>query len=239
MTGLRALGRYLLLAGIAGFGLQALLCTAPVPQLEPLPAWLPASGMIANLSGLLLLALAAGLGFSASRRLAAWGLAVVLLLWAGLLHAPLLAAAPDDGGAWARLFITLALAGSALVLAGLRQGRLLFGLALIVFGAVHLIYRQAIAEMIPAWIPDRMWWPYLTGAANLAAGLALISGVKARLAGLAVGLMYLSWLVLIHVPAVVAAPHDPGEWNRLLVALALAGGAWVVSDTGLNPRASG
>jgi len=102
------------------------------------------------------------------------------------------------------------------------------GLMLILFGAVHWMHREAIAGMIPEWMPGRELWPWVTGAANVAAGLALVSGVLAKAAAALVGAMFASWIVLVHLPRLLAAPGDRSEWVAAALAFALTGVVWTL-----------
>jgi uncharacterized membrane protein YphA (DoxX/SURF4 family) len=234
MDRLSGIGRFLFAAGIAGFAAQALVSAAPVPGLEPLSPSVPGRMLLANATGVLLLVAAGGMLAQRSRRWAGIGLAGLMGLWLLALHAPALIEDPSDVAGWSHAFMTLGVGAAALALAGVdggpaHPGRRLFGLSLLAFGLIHLLCHQAIAGMVPAWIPARSLWPWLTGSAQVAAGLALLSGLLARPAAALTGLMFAAWIVLLHIPAVAAAPTDGGEWNRLFVALALSGGAWIVS----------
>jgi len=42
--------------------------------------------------------------------------------------------------------------------------------------------------------------------------------------------MFAIWVVILHVPRVViaTAEHSRNEWTSLLIALAMAGGAWLI-----------
>jgi uncharacterized membrane protein YphA (DoxX/SURF4 family) len=126
------------------------------------------------------------------------------------------------------------LAGCALALAarGSRDplsviGRIIFGLCLPLFGVVHFLYPDAVASFIPSWIPARLFWAYFTAGAFIAAGLAVLSGVMIRLATVLVAVMFTAWLIVLHIPRLVAAPGDPHEWATVFIALAFCGAAWI------------
>lgn len=222
-------GRLMLATGLAGFGLVSLYFNHAIDGLQPFEA--PQWGIWLN--GAALLVGGAGLAWSRSARptaLVLWGLLTGLLF----IHAPGLAATPGDAVRWVSAMEVLGLIAAAMLIAApgrkdfVLAARIAVGLMLIVFGAVHWMYVEAIAGMIPEWMPGRALWPWVTGAANIAAGLALISGVLAKTASALVGAMFASWIMLVHLPRLLAAPGDRSEWVACALAFALTGVAWTV-----------
>lgn len=243
---LTAVGPVVFGSALLGFGALCLATAAPVPGIEPLPDVLPAAAVGVG-SGLLL---AAGGAATVAHHRAPSGALVatgaLFWVWALALHLPRLLARPANGSVWTGLFEAAALGAAAWVLAagprprvGARVapaparlgtvGRITFGLALVVFGALHLVFRDFVALLVPAWIPGQRFWAVFTGVAHVAAGLALPTGVLARAGALWVGAMFGSWVLVVHAPRVAAAPTDPKEWGSLFVALAMCGGAWIVA----------
>ena len=108
--------------------------------------------------------------------------------------------------------------------------RVALGLTLVVFGGVHLLYPVIVASLLPDWSPLPGVWPYVTGAIQIAAGAAVLSGVRAPIAAFAVGLMWLSWIPLVHLPRLIDDPGSRFEWTFMLTALALVGAAWSVGE---------
>jgi hypothetical protein len=74
-------------------------------------------------------------------------------------------------GGWV-LFARLSDVGSPLGFAtgerGVRIARVLFALALIPVGLSHIVYVKQTIELVPAWLPYRIGWAYLTGAGQMA-----------------------------------------------------------------------
>jgi len=242
-------GRICLAVGILVFGILSLVHGDYVSGLQPLPTP-TATHLWAQLSGFLLVAIGSCLLIDRTIRWAAFGLAALFLLWCVLIHAPIVIAEPRNGTAWVRFFETFALAGAALVLAGMsasqrvpgdandkliRLGRFCLGISLPVFAATHFIYADFVATVVPAWIPARLFWAWFTGAAHLAAGLAVLTGIQARLAALLAGAMYGSWALLLHVPRVMPDIGNRPEMTNLFVAVALCGAAWIVASSYPKP----
>jgi uncharacterized membrane protein len=226
-------------AGLVGIGALNLVYRDFALQWQPVPTWVPAREVLALVSGAVLV-LAGGALFVARLRLAAAAvLTAYLVLWVLLLQVPRSATAPTSVGVLLGLAESTALmTGALLVLAserssanGLRAGRILFGLACLVFGLSHVVYAKITALMVPAWMPERLDIAYITGAGHFAAGLGILSGVLSRLAATLEAIMMSLFVLLLHIPGVRAAPTDRLQWTELCVATALTGAAWIVASS--------
>jgi uncharacterized membrane protein len=83
---------------------------------------------------------------------------------------------------------------------------------LAVFGAEHLTDAHDIMQIIPAWMPARLFWAYFVGVALIAAGLAIALKRHLHLTGSLVALMFLLFVVMMHIPGVVGHPRDRFFW---------------------------
>ena len=107
--------------------------------------------------------------------------------------------------------------------------RVLAGASAVVFGFAHFNYIDFTASFVPAWIPpSQTFWAWATGAGHLAAGIALITGVQARLAATCLAGMMGAFVVLLHIPRVIAAPGQHVEWIMVAIASALCGSALLI-----------
>lgn len=228
--------------GAVGLGVLGLISRDFAFQWQPVPMGWPAREALALLSGAVLL-----LGGVAviARRTSVFG-AAVLALWFGLfaigLHLPLVIGAPGVAPLLGLAEQGAIALGAALLLAVRAPGRLpersvpvmrvLFGLCAIEFGTAHFVYADFTAAMVPGWIPGHLFWAYVTGACHFAAGVAILAGVRVRLAAGLLAVMCWGFAVLLHLPRVVGDPGSRMEWTMLFVALSIGGAASVVRLVG-------
>jgi len=117
-----------------------------------------------------------------------------------------------------------------------RLGQLTFGVCALIFGAAHFVYMNLTAPLVPKWLPPtQLFWGYATGVGFLAAGVAILTGVKARLAAILMTVMLASFALLVHAPILLANHSTHWNWSESAVNLAVTGAAWVVADS-LNIR---
>ena len=114
-------------------------------------------------------------------------------------------------------------------------GRVLFAVCMIVFGIQHFLY-PGIGALIPRWIHFHHLWVIFTGVAFLAAGLAILARTADRYAGIGLAAMFFGWLILLHIPPIVADPRNGDLWSVALIALGLGGGSLIVAASAGSAR---
>jgi uncharacterized membrane protein YphA (DoxX/SURF4 family) len=113
-----------------------------------------------------------------------------------------------------------------------RLGQLAFGVCALLFGGAHFFYMNLTTPLVPKWLPpSQEFWAYATGVGHIAAGVAILTGVRARLAAILLTAMYASFTLLVHLPMLLADPSNHGIWSENALNLALIGAAWVVADS--------
>jgi len=183
------------------------------------------------------------------RRTTAWG-AAVLNAYFGLIvvivmNGRVLLGHYAEYGTYESLAIELAIASGGLIVYAtsaridatlasrlVRLGQVMFGVCALIFGGAHFVYMNLTAPLVPKWLPpSQEFWGYATGLAHIAAGVAILTGVQARLAAILLTIMFASFTPLVHVPMLLANPSSHWIWNENAVNIALTGAAWVVADS--------
>lgn len=198
------------------------------------PASVPGRQALAYASAALMLVCGIGLLSKRTEALAARVLFPYFALLVLLLKVPAVVKHPLVEVAWQSMSeIVVVFTGAWVLFAAdkrsTRTAQLVFGLALIPFGLAHFVYLELTAPLVPAWLPYHTGWAYLTGAAQIAAGIGVLLGIFARLAASMEAAMLSAFTVLVWIPAIVASPTSRDSWSELTISWAISAGAWVVA----------
>ena len=226
------LGRAAFALTLIVLGILGLIKGNFAPIWQPVPKGVPAREALAYLSGFVALGCGAGLLWPRTSAAAARLLLFFLLAWMLAFRAPPIVLAPASQETWSGLGETAVLAAGAWVLwgKGLRVARLLYGLALIPFGLAHFRFPNETASLVPGWLPFHVAWAYLTGCTYIAAGAAVVAGVRARLAAILSTWQMAGFTALVWAPIVLAGAND-FQWSEFLLSIALTTAAWAVADS--------
>jgi len=216
---------------------------------QPVPEGIPAREVLAYLCALVSLASGAGLLWRRTAALAAGVLLAYLVLWLLLWRVSGIFRLPLVQGTWS-CGQTMVMAAAAWVLfawfvgdrerwrlgfvtgdKGIRIARVLYGLGLIPFGLAHFIYPTETAVLVPSWLPWHLAWAYFTGGTFIAASVAVVISVFARLAASLSALQMGLFGLLVWVPRVAAGSLTTFQWGEVVTTLALTAAGWVVADS--------
>jgi len=231
--------------GIFALGLAFFVWGDFVPG-QPVPNNFPHRTALAYIVAAFLLLAGAALQFRWSAAFSAAALtAYYLLIVVLLMNGRVFLAHFAEYGTYENLTLQLAIAAAALLVyasyanihAALAArltslGQLAFGFCALVWGGAHFIYMNLTAPLVPLWLPpSQVFWGYATGIAFLAAGLAILSRIQARLAAILLTLMLATFTVLVHIRILLADHRTPFNWTELALNVTLLGAAWIIADS--------
>jgi uncharacterized membrane protein len=230
-------------------GIMGLILGSFVAIWSGVPQGLPVRVALTYLCAVVSLASGICLLWSRAAGIASRVLLAYLVLWMLLFRVPLVVRAPTSAGAWwACGEIAVMIAGAWVLVvwfAGDHGGhppdsgtgdktlvipRVLYGLGLIDFGVAHFTFLERTVGMVPKWLPWHLGWAYFTGGALIAAGVAVVVRVWARLAAVLSAWELILFTLLVWVPVVVAGP-DAGQWNEFVDSCALTAAACLVAES--------
>ena len=210
---------------------------------QPVPTTWPAHDVLAYVSGAILLIGGLASFVPKTARAGAAILAAFYALWVLALKLPPVVQHPASFANWHAMAEVVGIVMGGVIAYGLNGGfknvepamrgaRCVFGACCIVYGAAHFVFLKATNSFIPAWMPlSPTVWSYLTGAGHIAAGVAIITGLQARLAAILLTVMFVIFGALVHFPPILKDVHDHFAWCANGINGALIGAAWCVADS--------
>jgi uncharacterized membrane protein YphA (DoxX/SURF4 family) len=236
-------------AALIALGVMGLVQAGATPIWTGVPKSLPARAALIGLCAVLSLGSGLGLLWRRTAAVAARVLLTSFVLWMPLFRLPLLFRSPTSSGVWWACGETAVMMAGAWVLVvgltgdrdgrqpglvtgerGIAIARVLYGLGLIPFGIGHFTYLERTVGMVPRWLPWPLGWAYFTGGAFIAAGVAVVFGVLARLAATLSAWEMTLFTVLVWIPGIVAG-GDASQWSEFVDSCALTAVGWLVAET--------
>ena len=238
---------------IAGLGFLT-ICYADFPYMliPPHHSWIPGLAFVSYFFGLVLILAGACIILEKQTRTISLLLACVLLLIFCFYFIPyqlMVRSRFMQLGNWENAEKELALSAGAFVIAGcfpkenenafikglgrlIPFGTILFGITIFSFGIDHFLYAKEAAGYVPSWIPNHLFWIYLGGIGLLGSGISIIMRIKVRLFAILLGTMIFIWVIILHIPYVIAAHFSDkgGEVTSAFLALAYSGIAFIIAS---------
>jgi uncharacterized membrane protein len=234
--------------GLIGLGILTLVYADFAMVWQPVAPWIPGRTVLAYCSGLIMLLGGIGLLFNAT---VAWSVRILfpyLIVWL-LLKVPALVVAPGMEAVWLGLGeIAVLMCGGWILfgrLAALPEGsplafatgeksiyfaRMLFAVSLLPIGLSHIVYVKQTADLVPAWLPYRNGWAYLTGAGQIACGLGVLLNILPQVAASTEAGLISLFTLLVWGPAIMASPTTRLPWTAFFISWVIASAAWVVAQ---------
>lgn len=239
MKKLTATGPYFYAISIAAFGVIQLVTQHFLTGFFPVPEGLPFRVFWVDLCSILLLAAGMGLIVGFRPYAAAIVTGYIFLIFFFSVHLPKMLTDIYNPNVWSPAFESLMLGSGAFIIAdnigtadrrwrkitGIAAvgGIYLFALSLVVFAVLHIRYNSYIITLLPGWMPAHQFLLYLVIAGFLLAAFSLFTNLRVPLASASLGMMFLFWIITLHVPRVIEKSTVEIEWASLFVALAVCG----------------
>jgi uncharacterized membrane protein len=236
--GIASLGHAVFALTLIALGILGLIKGDFDATWSPLPKKVPVRDVLAYLCAFIYLVCGIGLLWRRTAAIASRVLFIFLLAWLLLLRVPqVFILHPTLLAAWG-FGKTAVMVAAAWVLdvwfaggKGLRLARALYALGLIPFGLAHFAYVKETVVLVPEWLPSPVFWAYFTGAAFIAAALAILIGVYARLAAVLSVIQLAVFALIVWLPRVMAGPLNTFQQGEVIVTVVLTAAAWVVADS--------
>ncbi len=106
---------------------------------------------------------------------------------------------------------------------------------LAVFGALHLSDEKSLLELVPAYMPWRLFWVYFVGVGLIAAALSIATKIQVRWSGVGFGAMMFLFVAMLHLPgAIEAGGRIP--WTIVFRETSFGGGGLVLAGIAMGGR---
>ena len=114
----------------------------------------------------------------------------------------------------------------------LSLGRWIFPIPFLAFGLMHFANAQVMADyVVPAYMPAKAVWVYLSGAGLVAAAVSIYIGKYDKLATVLLSVVLLLFALMVHLPGVLAGGDAAtSAMPGLLKDLGLAGASMLYAQ---------
>lgn len=243
-------GRVVFAAAFVGIGILGLIRSEFVTVWNGVPRSLPMREWLPWLCAVVSLACGLGLLWRRTSALAARVLLGYLALWFLAFKARYIVRDPLVVGSYENAAITAVIVTGAWVLyarlaadgdrrwlrlaggdGGIRIARTVYGLSMIVFGLAHFVYLDLTAPLVPSWLPWHAAWAYFSGGTYIAAGVAMLVGVYARLAATLSAVQMGLLTLLVWLPIIAAGHAQTPQIGEFVVSCVLTAAGWVMADS--------
>jgi uncharacterized membrane protein len=106
---------------------------------------------------------------------------------------------------------------------------LCFAVPLAVFGTLHLFGPEFVKDLVPKYMPGRMFWVYFVGCALIAAALSIATKIGVRWSGLLVGIMMFMFVAMLYLPSALRHLHARITWTIVFREMSFGGAGWILA----------
>ena len=116
---------------------------------------------------------------------------------------------------------------------------LCFAMPLAAFGAEHLSGAKFIMNLVPPYMPWRLFITYFVGVALIAASLSIATRIGVRWSGVLFGVMMFLFVAMIHFPGALKSHGDRFIWTIVFREMSFGAGGWLLATTAMTDRSPG
>lgn len=214
MRHLETMGRAFFGFGIAGIGVLHFFFPGIKPIIIPgLSDASPMMNILGYLTGVVLVAIAVLISTGWKHTKLSLVMGIIFLILALAIHLP---AFLNSGRAfWVNLNKMIALSGGFLLMSNSRVaviGKYLFAIMLFLFGIGHLMSSEALAGLVPEYIPFRQFWAFMGGIALTGGAISIVTNIWTEKVMLVLAAVLFIWLISLHMYYAVLYPNwEQGE----------------------------
>src|SRR5215469_1868376 len=111
---------------------------------------------------------------------------------------------------------------------------LCFAAPLAVFGTLHLFGPEFVKDLVPPYMPGRMFWVYFVGCALIAAALSIATKITVPWSGFLVGLMMFLFVAMLYLPSGLHNLHARITWTIVFRESSFGAAGWVLAGSAKN-----
>ena len=113
-------------------------------------------------------------------------------------------------------------------------GRLCYAVPIAVFSGEHFASAHDIMQMVPTYMPSRLFWAYFVGVCLIAASLSIALNIQVRWSGILLGVMFTLFVLMLDIPGAMGNPKDRFAWTLAVRELTFASGAFALAATAMR-----
>lgn len=110
-------------------------------------------------------------------------------------------------------------------------GPVFVGAPMAVFAAEHFTAARDIMQLVPAWLPHRLFITYFVGSVWIAAATSLVTRKFVRLSSTLLGVAFFLFVLMMDLPGAIKSPGNQLGWTLALRQAAFGAGAWALAGS--------
>jgi uncharacterized membrane protein len=112
---------------------------------------------------------------------------------------------------------------------------LCYAVPLGMFGALHLFGVRFVLDLVPKYMPDRLFWAYFVGCALLATSLSMATRIAVRWSGVLIGILMFMFVVMLYIlRGVMIEPRNRIIWTIVFRETSFGAAGWILAGNAMR-----